>query len=184
VENWDRKALGEETLAQDLDSWTLLENAKYLYLRTIAEPRDNSLLLVVQESAVNQVRDLPEQNRDGSPAQALRETRALMNTLHPIESTNDCRTFELYWKRYAAYLVTEECVGSSGKYEDEVYTGRLLRRYEKSHFLNHLANDTGGHFQPLKHYKLVCLNHLVDVAAEDAPEVRLAKSAVGAGLVR
>jgi hypothetical protein len=71
-----------------------------------------------------------------------------------------------------AYLVTEECVGSAGKYDDEVYTGKLLRYYEKSHFLNHLGKDTGGHFQYLKHYKLVCLNHLIDVASEEPPEVR------------
>ena len=145
-----------ETLAQNLDSLALLENAKYLSLRTIAEPRDNSLLLVVQESVVTQVRDLSEQDRDGSPEQAFQETGGLTNTYHPIGSATDCRTFQLYWKRYVAYLVTEECVGSAGKYDDEVYTGKLLRYYEKSHFLNHLGKDTGGHFQHLKHYKLVC----------------------------
>jgi hypothetical protein len=86
-----------------------------------------------------------------------------------------CRVFELYWKHYAAYLVTEELVGSNAKagYGDECYTGRLLRLYSKSHFLDHVARDTGGHIEPLQHYKLVCLNHLIDIAAYAAPEVRL-----------
>jgi hypothetical protein len=34
------------------------------------------------------------------------------------------------------------------------------------------ALDTGGHFQSLQHYKVICLNHLIDAAAEDAPENR------------
>ena len=45
----------------------------------------------------------------------------------PIESTDACRTFELTWERYVAYLVTEECVGSCGRDDDEIYTGKLFR---------------------------------------------------------
>ncbi len=77
------------------------------------------------------------------------------------------------WNRYAAYLVTEECVGSCGQYDDEVFTGSLFRVYTKSHFLEHLARDTGGHTEEVLHYKLTCLNHLIDVAAYDPPEVTL-----------
>jgi hypothetical protein len=90
-----------------------------------------------------------------------------------IESTESCRTFELFWKHYVAYSVTEECVGSCGRYEDETYTGKVLRMYTTSHFLNHLARDTGGHIEPIRHYKLICLNHLIDVAAYAEPEIRL-----------
>jgi hypothetical protein len=43
----------------------------------------------------------------------------------PIESFEGCKTFELSWARYAAYLVTEELVGSSGLYDDEVYSVEL-----------------------------------------------------------
>jgi hypothetical protein len=40
--------------------------------------------------------------------------------------------------------------GTSGRSdEDEVYTGNLLRVYTKSHFLDHLSRDTGGHFEPV-----------------------------------
>jgi hypothetical protein len=146
----------------ELDS---LDSAKYLYLRELSEPQDNSLRLIVQEAVVNPAGsvfshpDAPELDeilRDGSP----------------IESTDTCRTFELTWKRYVAYLVTEECVGSCGKYDDEVFTGKLFRVYTKSHFLEHLARDTGGHTEGIFHYKLTCLNHLIDIAAYGAPEVK------------
>jgi len=102
------------------------------------------------------------------------ELEAILKDASPIESVEGSRVFEIYWKRYAAYLVTEELVGSNSVigYDDESYTGTTLRVYVKSHFLDHLARDTGGHTDPLQHYKLVCLNHLIDVASYAAPEVR------------
>jgi len=142
-----------------------LDSAQYLYLRQLREPRDNSLCLVVQEAVVNPggfVRPHPERP----------ELAELSRDASPIESTDNCRTFELTWKRYVAYLVTEECVGSCGQYEDEKFTGRLFRVYTKSHFLDHLMRDTGGHTNEILHYKLTCLNHLIDVAAYGPPEIK------------
>jgi len=147
-----------------------LDSAKYLYLRELTEPSDNSLRLVVQEAVVNaggMVRPHPERP----------ESAELFTALSPIESTGTCRSFELTWKFYVAYLVTEECVGSCGQYDDEVFTGTLFRAYTKSHFLEHLARDTGGHTEKILRYKLTCLNHLIDVAAYTPPEVRQLGSA-------
>ncbi|HEY2822066.1 MAG TPA: hypothetical protein VGJ06_13570 [Candidatus Acidoferrum sp.] len=142
-----------------------LNSTKYVYLRELTEPRDNSLRLLVQEAVVN-------------PAGVvgihleLPELAGLLRDASPIESTDACRSFELTWKHYVAYLVTEELVGSCGHNGDEVFTGSVFRVYTKSHFLEYLARDTGGHTQPLLHFKLICLNHLIDVAAYDAPEVK------------
>lgn len=151
---------------------SLLNDAKHLYLRDICEPRDNSLRLVVQEAVVNYAKAGPQPGAEGFPSRILRET-GISENAHPIQSTDTCRTFELCWKHYVAYLVTEECVGGCGKYTDEAYAGKLLRRYSKSHFLEHLARDTGGHMRPLQHYKLICLNHLIDVASEEPPEIQV-----------
>jgi hypothetical protein len=143
-----------------------LDSAKYVYLLEVAEPRDNSLRLVVQEAVDNsegQVRLHTE----------LPDLAELLTGASPIESTATCRTFELTWTHYVAYLVTEECVGSSGQYNDEVFNGGLFRVYTKSHFLEHLARDTGGHTEEILHYKLTCLNHLIDIAAYGPPEVKL-----------
>jgi hypothetical protein len=142
-----------------------LNSAKYLYLRELSEPRDNSLRLVVQEAVVNP---------GGSvhPHPELPELEQLSRSASPIESADTCRTFELTWKWYIAYLVTEECVGSCGKYDDEVFTGTLFRAYTKSHFLEHLGRDTGGHTEQALHFKLTCLNHLIDVAAYAPPGVK------------
>jgi hypothetical protein len=143
----------------------VLNSAKYLYLRDLSEPRENSLRLVVQEAVVNLVGLV-------QPHPELPELEEILNGSSPIESTEDCRTFELTWERYVAYLVTEECVGSCGHDDDEIYTGKLFRVYTKSHFLEHLSRDTGGHTKSILHFKLACINHLVDVAAYAPPEVK------------
>jgi hypothetical protein len=142
-----------------------LDSCEYLFLKELSEPRDNSLRLVVQEAVVNPAGLV-------RPHAELPELEGILKDASPIESTENCRSFELIWKRYVAYLVTEECVGSCGSYDDEIFAGKLFRVYTKSHFLEHLARDTGGHTETVLHYKLTCLNHLIDVAAYAPPEVR------------
>jgi len=145
----------------------LLNSAKYLYLREISEPRDNSLRLIVQEAVNNPVGTVVNLHPE------LPELAEILKNATPIESTPGCRTFELEWKRYVAYLVTEECVGLCGKYDDESFEGKLFRTYARSHFLQHLERDTGGHIEQVMHYKLICLNHLIDVVAYHPPKIRL-----------
>jgi hypothetical protein len=148
-------------------AFDFLDSVKYLYLRQLFEPRENSLSVTVQEAVTNPAAPVREMHSK------LPELRKLAKGASLIESNDACRTFELTWNRYVAYLVTEEMVGSCGSYEDEKFTGKLFRIYSKSHFLDHLARDTGAHWEPIQHFKLTCLNHLVDVAAYAAPEIRL-----------
>ena len=156
-------------MQKDDELVSLLNQAKYLYLRHISEPRDNSLRLVVEEAVETQ------SNAKSTKALAaqLPEIAEILTGAQSIESADECKRFEIQWNQYVAYLVTEELAGSGGKYEDEVYEGKLLRRYTKSHFLYHLSRDTGSHTGPILHYKLICLNHLIDVAAYQPPEIRL-----------
>jgi hypothetical protein len=143
-----------------------LNSVEYLYLHQLSEPRDNSIRVIVKE--VMDGRPAPHSLQDDLPeiADILRTTRA-------IETTADCKTFELYWNHYVAYLVTEEMVGSCGNYKGETFTGKLYRTYTKSHFLDHLARDTGAHAHPIQHYKITCLNHIIDIASYAPPEVRI-----------
>jgi hypothetical protein len=163
--------LGEEEII------SLLNQAKYLRLRHISEPEDNSLRLVVEEA----IADSTETVLTPDPAGPFAEIR---KGASPIKSVEGCRTFELQWSRYVAYLVTEEGVGSGGSDEDEVYTGKLFRVYTKSHFLDHLSRDAGGHIEPILHYKLICQNHLIDVASYSPPEGRLLSTESGGAKVR
>jgi hypothetical protein len=145
---------------------SILDQAEYLYLRDISEPSDNSLRLVVEEARVNR-------SKIGKGLSLPDQFSELLRDASPIEATEGCRTLELQWDHYVAYLVTEEVVGSAGDHRDEVYTGNLLRVYSKSEFLDYLGRNTGGHIEPVTHYKLICLNHLIDVASYGPPETRL-----------
>jgi hypothetical protein len=151
------------------DELISLNRAKYLFLRDISEPEENSLRLVAEEAIADHTQTVLTPDATSRFAEILKGAS-------PIKAVEGCRRFELRWSRYVAYLVTEETVGSGGRYEDEVYTGKLFRVYVKSHFLDYLSRDTGGHFEPILHYKLICQNHLIDVAAYGPPEVRLLES--------
>jgi hypothetical protein len=150
---------------------TSLNSVKYLFLREISEPRDNSLRLVVDE-AVETVSGTSQDLDRGIPN--LKKT---VTNVSAIATTESCRSFELTWAFYVAYLVTEECAGSCGTYDDEIFQGKLFRIYSKSNFLDHLARDTGAHTQPVQHYKLTCLNRLIDVASYAPPVIRILPAA-------
>ena len=146
-----------------------LNSVKFVYLREISELEKrtvNSLRIVVEEAVVNE---------SASVASDRPELANLMAGGHPIESMAGCKKFGLSWKHYVAYLVTEELVGSNALdgYDDEVYTGKILRVYTKSHFLGHIMRDTGGHIQEVVHHKLICLDHLIDVVSYGPPEVEV-----------
>ena len=155
-------------VSPELDS---LDSVGYLYLRELSEPRDNSLRLVVDEAISNLSGSVrADQLHPAELAEMLKDAQA-------IETTDSCKRFELTWKQYIAYLVTEECVGSCGNYNDEIFSGKVFRVYTKSHFLDHLVRDTGGHSEAIRHYKLTCLNHLIDVAAYAPAVIRLVRTA-------
>ncbi|MCA1592816.1 MAG: hypothetical protein LC754_09250 [Acidobacteria bacterium] len=156
-------------------SMTALEQlnaTKYVYLREISEPDKqtfNNLRVIVEEAVVN----YGESFHSDRP-----EIQAVFKDAHPIESVAGCKRFRLFWTHYVGYLVTEESVGSSARngYADEQFTGSIFRTYTKSNFLDHIARNTGGHIHDVQHFKLVCLDHLIDVASYYAPQIEVIDS--------
>jgi hypothetical protein len=152
-----------------------LNAVRYVDLREISEPDKrvfNAVRIIVEEAIVNEATETVNHRP---------ELASVLAGAHPIESVEGCKTFSLSWKHYLAYLVTEELVGSNAPsgYADEVYTGKILRVYTTSHFLDHVMRDTGGHIQEVLHYKLICLNHLIDVVSYYPPEVKVLASGEG-----
>jgi hypothetical protein len=148
---------------------SLINGAKYLFLRHVGEPRENSLLLIVEEGM-----PIEDDQAQQSLAARFPVVAGILKDARVVRSTHSCKKFELRWERYVAYSITNESVGSGARYDDEVYTGQLLREYTKSHFLDHLSRDTGGHLNaPILHYKLICQNHMIDVASYTRPEIRV-----------
>jgi hypothetical protein len=70
---------------------TSLNSVKYLFLREISEPRDNSLRLVVDEAVETtsgSARDLDRR---------LPNLKKNLTNVSAIETTESCRSFELTW---------------------------------------------------------------------------------------
>lgn len=153
-------------MRSDIPEFDILNSCLHLNLRRLEEPRDNSLRILVQEAVIN---------REGISALSVQtsEFNALLTDYSTIESTPNCQTFELQWPTYVAYFVTEECVGSVVSRDDECFDGNVLRVYSRSRFLDYVAHETAGHTDIVRHYKLICLNHLIDVASYAPPEIRI-----------
>jgi hypothetical protein len=138
-----------------------LDSCKYLLLRELREPRDNSLLLILDEA---------------SPAPTtvdLSIGQTTLNDLRPIEVAPSSQSFEIVWDTYIAYAVRNDSFVPGNEAED-ISVGRLFRVYERSNFLNYLAKATWGDVSypgPLTHIGVICLNHIIDVAAVGLPRI-------------
>jgi hypothetical protein len=74
-------------------------------------------------------------------------------------------------------LVTNEIVASGD--DAEQFTGKLLRTYSKSKFMDYMASTTNGAIDVLgscTHYEVVTLNQIIDVAATREPEIEIVPS--------
>jgi hypothetical protein len=141
--------------------WEAIDSCKWIFLREIGEPEENSLRLVIEEAKA----DGPAENREILPGKVIRGTRA-------IESDASCRAFELVWPSYVSYSVRNESFCTLDK--EGVWEGRLFCRYSKSHFLDYVARATfasADYPGPLRHWGVNCLNHIVDVVSTAEPRV-------------
>ena len=140
-----------------------VDSCAYLLLRTIEEPSDNELRLLIDEA------------RAGGPPDAV------PSILSPhilgarlVSHQHDCRVFEFLWSSYVAYGIRNESYVAGDAYEQA--SGRLFRRFTRSRFLDYvsLATFAGAEYPgPLKHMGIVCGNHIIDVVSTDEPTVRI-----------
>jgi len=139
-----------------------IDSCKWIFLRELGEPEENSLRLVIEEAKA----DNPPEDIEVWPGKVISGTRA-------IESDWSCRAFELVWSSYVSYSVRNEsfCVQDN----EEVWEGRLFCLYSKSHFLDYVGRATfatADYPGPLRHWGVNCLDHIVDVVSTVEPQVR------------
>lgn len=140
---------------------------KYLYLTEIGEPSENVLRLVIEQATTS------DEERD------LKIGETTISGLRDIISDERCFAYEIIFESYIAYSVLNESYAQVD--ESEIFTGNLFRIYSKSNFLDYLklstfaAEDYPGKFE---HYELVALNHVVEVASVDAPQINVLRSPI------
>lgn len=137
-----------------------LDACDYLFFAELLEPEENSLRLLVQEGL-----------RAGEP-QTLQVGSGSIEGVVPIDVTAESRTFELYWPHYISYAVRNESYCSWD--QEEEWQGSSFRVYSCSKFLNFIADGTfaSAEYPGLfRHYEVLCANHIIDIAAQEAPVV-------------
>jgi hypothetical protein len=137
-----------------------LDTCSGLFLREIAEPRQNCLRLLVEEASV-----MPEEV-------TVKFAGAEITNCHFVKSTANSRLFEIIWDNYVVYSVANESY--STRNESEEFTRRYARLYGKSHFLDYISRATLACKEypgPLHHIQLVCECHIIDVVSTKFPQV-------------
>ena len=138
-----------------------IDQCDYLFLASISEPEENSLRLILQEGL-----------RSGPP-ETWEIGSGSIEGVTPIEVTSDSRTFEFYWPSYISYAVRNESFCSWDK--EETWEGSGFRTYTRSKFLDFVGNGTFATNEypgPFRHYAILCANHIVDIASQEAPRVQ------------
>ncbi len=144
--------------------WDEFNACKYLYLRETNEPEENSLRLVVEEAGPVG----PRFDREVASGATVEGVRA-------IESDDQCRLFELIWPSCVAYCVLDESFASEES-DQGLDGGSKLQKYRKSRFSDYVAQATFAACvypdRTLAHWRVVCLDHVVDVVGWSEPAVR------------
>lgn len=146
------------------DLFAEVDECQYLFLREIGEPSPNRLRLVIHEA------------RASRHAVPIEIAATPLGEGHPVECDDSCSIFEILWQNYVAYQVTNESL-VHGEGSGEVWSGRIVRLYTKSHFLEYVLRKTFACNEhpgpgPLLHFSLICSDHIIDVVAAEVPQIR------------
>ena len=143
-----------------MDVGQLLDSHTYLYVTSVAEPEDNVLLVRVEEGRVLQ----GEAGADG-----------LIGA--PIVADEQSTAYELLFPAYVAYAVRNESYTVCDP--EEEFTGRVFAIYTRSKFLDFVRAGTfadDAYPGPYTHYAIHALNHILDVAALEPPELTVVRA--------
>jgi len=149
------------------DAIKAIEACENLYLHSISEPSAGTLRVVLLEARpVDPV-------GDWLASEALQDIRELLVGAKEIAHTAGCQIFELTWPSYIGYSV--ECESyRRPEPDDSVGEGRAIVEYMKSVYLSYLSQamfTTDDYPGPYKHWALNCLNHIVNIASVDRPDI-------------
>lgn len=145
----------------------MIDSCYTIFVREISEPEENVLRLVLQEADVSP--ETVSHNIGGT----------VIENLHPVEPTERSRIFELRWKQYIGYSVTNESFAAPDDESEVRASGRLFRIYLKSHFLDFVSRATIATEQypgPFTHFCVVSENHVIDIVSTQIPEVQILRS--------
>jgi len=134
-----------------------LNENKYLFLKEVGEPTDNSLRIVVNTATLSNVET----------------SKAVIQGTREITPSNE--GYEIVFERYVAYFVLNESYYSVYPgWEVESWKGGVFSVATSTAFLDYLeknscaSKDWAGEY---KHYKINCQNHVINVVSANEPTI-------------
>ncbi|MGO6818591.1 hypothetical protein [Rhizobium leguminosarum] len=123
--------------------------------QTDSQSADQGAVTILEVHTFEDIRQVVEANAD------------------PLVVGPDSAIFTILFKGYAAFQIKNETMSLLEPDED---FSKKLRIYEKSRFLNHVATSTWAleyasdwFGEPLKHFAVICVDHIIDVACPSDP---------------
>lgn len=142
------------------------------FMLSLVDVTDNELTVRIAQAYAGEPREL---NGLDEPNPALRD---ILNGSRPL-LPDEQRVCEIRFDNYLIYQVGNESFCSGDP--NERYSGRFLRVYDSSVLLAHLGDFTDaqmlrdGTYYPKKwtHYRIITLNHIIDVVSLGEPTVNI-----------
>ncbi|QWW66844.1 hypothetical protein [Rhizobium sp. WYJ-E13] len=101
--------------------------------------------------------------------QTSEDVLRLLENANRLVVSPDSAIFTIRFEDYASFQIMNETMTLPETDED---FSKKLRSYEKSRFLDYMATATCASdwlSEPLRHFRVICVNHIIDVACIEAP---------------
>jgi hypothetical protein len=133
-----------------------INRIQYVFLNSLEEPRDNALTIII----------------DAGKA-ANYEEDTIVGKARPVVIEEDCPQYEIRFDNaYVTYQVSNESFAFNN--ESDQYEGKVIRVYSRSAYMDYTLQHTFANDifpDRMKHYSIVCQNHVIDVIAFGEPVI-------------
>lgn len=145
-----------------------INECEHLFVRQLREIEELTLEVTVEEAKAQAPILVPPYDTQVG--------RLLVGT-KPILPDESCRVFRLVFdrNRMVSYSVLNESFGKYPEPPDE-FVGKRLRAFSRSRLLEFTKLDTIASDEypgALKHYQIVCENHVIDVICTEPPTIEV-----------
>lgn len=136
-----------------------MDEAQSLFLTSLSENHEGTLTLVFKQGQLSEV---PE---------TIQVFDVEFKDARKVEVSDNSTTFKVTFDSYAAYNVLDESYDADKEVGE--YTGKFVRIYSKSDYLNYVRKVSIAFdiCSKLTHYMFASVDHIISVVSEVEPEI-------------
>ncbi len=137
-----------------------INSSKFVFLREISDSERGTLRVVIEQAEADEESTFVD----------FGGTR--ISGVHRIRPTEESHAYSLVWDHYVIYAVSNESFAAAEA--SAIYSGRCLRVYTKSHFLDYrnVATIASTEYPgPMQHVGLLTETHVIDVISTVEPQI-------------